>query len=146
MHKTLQVMHTATKQHVSCLLIMAMVLFGITACAGPSQEVQLYDTSLRHYEQALRWQDYDAVVSFHKNAYKALTQEQRKQLRQFKVTSYREVSNVMDPDERHATQLVEIKYYNTDYQIVHDLTLKNQWEYDTKSNHWYLLNPLPAFK
>jgi hypothetical protein len=134
------------KQRIAQFLALATFLLGVTGCAGPSQEVQLYNLSLLSYEQALRWQDYNTVVSFHKNEYKTLTKAKRKYLKQFRVTSYNETSNIMDPDQKHATQVVEIKYYNTDYQIVHDLTLHNQWEYDTKSNHWYLLNPLPAFK
>jgi len=126
--------------------IFIISLFGMAACAGPSQEMQLYNLSLLRYEQALRWQDIDALVSFHKNEYKKLTKEKRKFLKQYRVTSYNEISNIMDPDQKHATQAVEIKYYNTDYQVVHDLTLHNKWEYDTKSNRWYLLNPLPDFK
>ena len=133
-------------QRIPRFIVFAVFLFGITACAGPPEEVQLYNLSLLRYEQALRWQDIDALVSFHKNEYKTLTKQKRKHLKQYRVTSYNEVSNIMAPDQKHATQTVEIKYYNTDYQIVHELTLHNKWEYDTKTNRWYLLNPLPAFK
>ena len=133
-------------QHVRHLFVLAIFLFGVTACASRSDEMQLFDLALLRYEQALRWQDYDVVVSFHKNEYKTLTPEKRKRLKQFRVTSYNVISNTIQPDQRHAIQIVEIKYYNTDYQVVHDLTLQNQWEYDSKANRWYLLNPLPDFK
>lgn len=134
------------RQRMARLFVIVILLFGMTACAGPSQQIQLYNLSLLRYEQALRWRDIDAIISFHKNEYNKITKQKRKYLKQFRVTSYDEVSNIMNPDEKHATQTVEIKYYNTDYQIVHDLTLHNQWEYDTKTNRWYLLNPLPAFR
>lgn len=134
------------KQRILRLSVTIVVLLGMTACAGPSQEMQLYNMSLLRYEQALRWQDYDAVIGFHKNEYNTMIKEKRKRLKQFRVTSYNEISNIMNPDQKHAIQSVEIKYYNTDYQVVHDLTLHNQWEYDTKSSRWYLLNPLPAFR
>jgi 23S rRNA A2030 N6-methylase RlmJ len=134
------------KFFISQHFVFIVFLFGIMACAGPSQQMEQYDASLRSYEQALRWQDYDLLVSFHKNEYKTLTKAKRKRLKQYRVTSYNVISNVMAPDQRHATQIVEIKYYNTDYQVVHDMTLRNRWEYDPKSNHWYLLNPLPDFK
>lgn len=135
-----------TIQRLRYFPVFVVFLCGVIACAGTSDEVELFDASLLHYEQALRWQDYDVVVSFHKNEYKTLTQEKRRWLKQFRVTTYNVISNKMDPDLRHATQIVEIKYYNIDYQVVHDLTLQNQWEYDVKSNRWYLLNPLPDFK
>lgn len=134
------------KLRITHLIVFTLFLFGMAACAGPSEQMQLYDMSLLRYEQAMRWQDYDVMVSFHKTEFKTLTKEKRRRLRQFRVTSYNVVSNIIDPDQRHASQTVEIKYYNTDYQVVHDLTLHNHWEYDPNSNHWYLLNPLPAFK
>ena len=133
-------------QRVRHFFILAIILFGVMACASRSDEMQLFDLALLRYEQALRWQDYDVVVSFHKNEYKTLTPEKRKRLKQYRVTAYNVISNTIQPDQRHAIKIVEIKYYNTDYQVVHDLTLQNQWEYDPKSNRWYLLNPLPDFK
>lgn len=126
--------------------MFAVFVFGLTACAGPSTEMQQYTTANMRYEQALRWQDIDGLVSFHKNEYKSMTKEKRKYLKKFRVTSYNEISNIMNPDQKHAVQTVEIKYYNTDYQIVRDLTLHNRWEYDVKTQRWYLLNPLPDFK
>jgi hypothetical protein len=147
MHRTnFSMIIPVTQQHIYRFLVFSVFLFGLAACAGPSEQMQLFDTSQLSYEQALRWQNYDVLVSFHKNEYKKLTPEKRKYLKQFRVTAYNVISNIIDPDQRHATQIVEIKYYNTDYQVVHDLTLQNQWEYDPKSNHWYLLNPLPDFK
>lgn len=134
------------KQYRNHLVVFALALFGIAACAGPSEQMQLYDASMRSYEQALRWQDFDVVASFHKNEYKKITKQMRTHFRKFKVTSYNVVSNIMNPDQRHANQIIEIKYYNTDYQVVHEMTLQNRWEFDPKSNHWYLLNPLPDFK
>jgi len=141
-----KMINQSTLVRVLRFYVCVVVLFGLSACAGPSQQVQLYNLALMSYEQALRWQDLDALVSFHKNEYKSFTKEKRKHLKLFRVTSYNEVSNIMDPDQKHANQTVEIKYYNTDYQVVHDLTLHNHWEYDMKTNRWYLLNPLPDFK
>lgn len=133
-------------QRFRLFLVFATFLLGIMACASTPDEMELLDLSMHSYAQALRWQDYDVVVSFHKNEYKTLTQEKRRWLKQFRVTSYNVVSSKVEPDRRHATQLVEIKYYNRDYQVVHDMTLHNDWEYDPKSNRWYLLNALPDFK
>ena len=135
-----------TIQQIRHILFYAVFLFGVTACATTPDEMQLFDIALLRYEQALRWQDYDVVVSFHKNEYKTLTSEKRNWLKQYRVTAYNVISSKMDPDRRHAIQIVEIKYYNVDYQVEHGLTLTNQWEYNAKTNRWYLLNPLPDFK
>ncbi|MEJ2361495.1 MAG: hypothetical protein P8Z75_08725 [Gammaproteobacteria bacterium] len=128
------------------LFILAVLLLGLTACAGTSDELQLFNLAQMRYEQALRWQDYQGVVSFHKDAYKHASREGRKRFKQFKVTEYKVVSDVMEPDMRHDTQTVEIHYYNTDYQIVHSMMLRNRWEYNPKTNRWFLLNPMPKFK
>jgi len=116
------------------------------ACAGMSKEMETYQLETRHYEQALRWQDYDAVISFHKDARKNVTSQSLKHLKKYKVTAYKVISSIVSPDMRHADETVEIKYFNSDYQLVRDLTLHNRWEYNAEKKRWYLLNPLPAFK
>ena len=98
------------------------------------------------YERALRWQNYDAVISVHKNERDKLTPEKRKSLKRFRVTAYDEVYRKLENEGMSATQLVEIKYYNDEYAVIKNLTLKNQWEYDKKTKRWSLLNPFPAFK
>lgn len=131
---------------ISHIILMGVFVFGISACAGTSVEVTQYDLAQMRYEQALRWQDYNMVLSFHKNEYKNPNRISRKRFKHFKVTEYKVISNIFTPDMRHATQRVEVRYFNTDYQIVHSMTLINKWEYDPKANIWYLLNPMPVFK
>lgn len=135
-----------TIQQVKKYIVFIVLLSGLTACASSSDELHLLDLSQMHYEKALRWQEYDVLIGFHKNEYQTLTKEKRDRLKQFRVTAYNVISSSVAPDMLHASQVVEIKYYNTDYQVVHNLTLHNEWEFDTKTNRWYLLNPLPDFK
>ena len=127
-------------------LVLGILSLTLGACAGISKEMETYQLETRHYEQALRWQDYDAVISFHKDARKSITPQSLKRLKKYKVTAYKVVSSVVSPDMQHADETVEIKYFNTDYQLVRDLTLQNRWEYDAKQNRWFLINPLPAFR
>jgi hypothetical protein len=127
-------------------LVLGILSLMLGACAGISKEMETYQLETRHYEQALRWQDYDAVISFHKDARKSITPQSLKRLKKYKVTAYKVISNVVSPDMQHADETVEIKYFNTDYQLVRDLTLQNRWEYDAKQNRWFLINPLPAFR
>ena len=118
----------------------------LVACASTQDEMYLLDKSFMAYERALRWQDYDVVIAFHKNEQEKLTVGQRKYLKQFRVTAYNVVFNSVEPDHKHASQVVELKYYKNDSITVRDLTLNNKWEYDDKTQHWYLTNPLPDFK
>ena len=78
-------------------------------------ELALLDKSFLLYEHALRWQDYDLVISFHKNEHEKLTEAKRKQLKKYRVTSYEVVYTKVESDHKSATRVVEIKYYNEDY-------------------------------
>ncbi len=118
----------------------------VASCSTTPEEIELLDKSFTLYEHALRWQDYDLVISFHKNEREKLTEARRKFLKRFRVTSYNVVYNKVEPDNKHALQVVEVKYYNDEYAIVRDVTLNNQWEYDEKANRWHLINDLPAFR
>jgi hypothetical protein len=128
-------------------VILLTVLFSHSvSCATTPDEIELLDKSFVLYEHALRWQDYDIVIGFHKNEQATLTAEKRKQLKKYRVTSYNVVFTKVAPDNKSATQIVEIKYYNDEYSVVRDLTLTNKWVYDPKKMHWQLTNPLPDFK
>lgn len=128
------------------LMLMSLLVLGVAACMGPSAEMTQYNLAQMRYEQALRWQDYNTVLRFHKSAYKNSDKPSRKWFNQFKVTEYKVLSNIISPDMRHVTQRVQIHYFNTDYEIVHSMTLVNKWKYDPKEQVWYLLNPMPEFK
>jgi hypothetical protein len=126
-----------------CLFI---VLSFASACASTPEELALLDKSFLLYEHALRWQDYDLVISFHKNEHEKLTEAKRKQLKKYRVTSYEVVYTKVESDHKSAARVVEIKYYNEDYARVRDLTLNQQWEFDDKKMRWQQTNPLPPFK
>jgi hypothetical protein len=124
-----------------------LTLLLLTACAT-TQDQKMYtlDKSFNAYERALRWQDVDAVIAFHKNEHEKLTVEKRKYLKQFRVTSYNVVFSNVAADGNHASQIIELKYYKNDSMTIHELTINNKWEYDEKTQHWYLTNDLPDFK
>ena len=98
------------------------------------------------YEHALRWQDYDLVISFHKSEHETLTDYKRKQLKKFRITGYNVVYTKVENDNKSAKQVVEIKYYNDEYAVVRDLTVTHLWEYDDEKKRWQLGNPLPDFR
>ena len=118
----------------------------VSACAVTPDELELLDKSFMAYERALRWQDYDLVIGFHKNEQKKLTPEKRKYLKQFRVTGYNVVHSNVEVDNKHAKQIIELKYYNIEVATLKEITVQNQWEYDDKTFRWQLTNDFPDFK
>ena len=124
-----------------------ILLLSVTAaCSVTPEEIEILDKSFLLYEHALRWQDYDVVIAFHKSEREKLTQVKRKQLKKYFVKGYDVVYTKVEPDNIHATQVVEIKYYNDEYAILRDLTVTNKWEYDAEKVRWQITNPLPDFR
>ena len=126
--------------------MLGLVLLFPIACATTPDELELLDKSFTAYERALRWQDYDLIISFHKNEREKLTVEKRKYLKRFRVTGYNVVYSSVEPGNTKANQVIEIKYYDENYATVRDLTISNKWEYDENIKHWQLTNDLPDFK
>jgi len=129
------------------LLMLTFITIFTSSCAISSHEMKEFENSYRLYEKAIRWQDYDLMLGFHKNAKKSeLTAENRKRLKQFKVSGYNILFTRIEPDEQSATQVVEVKYYNQDYNVVREMTLTNKWEWSEKKERWELANPFPDFR
>ncbi len=128
-------------------LLLSFITLLLGSCAFPSQSMKEFDKSFRLYEKAMRWQDYDLVLGFHKNAtQKELSPARRKQLKQFRVSGYNIVLTNIDPDEQHATHVIEVKYYNQDYNVVREMTITNKWEWSEIKERWELTNPFPSFR
>jgi len=128
----------------TAILILPLLL--LMACASTQEQMYALDKSFNAYERALRWQEVDVLVAFHKNEHENLTTEKRKYLKQFRVTSYNVVFSNVEVDGNHANQVIELKYYKKDTITIHELTINNKWEYDEKAQRWYLTNNLPDFK
>ena len=134
-------------QILTNFFILAFITILMSSCAITSEEMKAFDKSYRLYERAIRWQDYDLMLGFHKNAEESeLTEANRKRLKQFRVSGYHILFTTIDPSEQSATQVVEVKYYNQNYNVVREMTLTNLWEWNTKKERWELANPFPDFR
>jgi len=132
---------------ITKLLILAIIAILTSSCAIQSQEMKDFEKSYRLYEKAMRWQDYDLMLGYHKNAKKSeLNEASRKRLKKFRVSGYNVLFMKIEPDEQSATQMIEIKYYNQDYNVVRDMTITNLWEWSEKKERWELANPFPDFR
>jgi len=139
--------HSITSILLFTRITTVMILFSVVAaCATTPDEIKLLDKSFMLYEHALRWQDYDLVIGFHKSEQETLTDVKRRQLKKYRVTGYNVVYTKIEPDNKSAKQVVEIKYYNEEYAVVRDLTVNQNWEYDDEKVRWQINNPLPQFR
>jgi len=129
------------------LFIVGFITILTSSCAVTSEQMRQFSISYRLYEKAIRWQDYDLMLGFHKNASeKEMSEDRRKKLKQYRVSGYNILFTRVNPDEQSATQVVEVKYYNKEYNVVREMTITNKWEWSEDKLRWELANPFPNFR
>ena len=128
-------------------LITVLVLGLMLSACGvlPSDKYDKYKTSSRAYEKALRWGDFYSAYSFHINE-KPLTEKERARFKRIRVSEFELIDNVIDPDEKNARQIIELKYYFEDYQVEKAMTFNLKWEYDEKQKRWLITSPFPELR
>jgi len=128
-------------------LITVLVLGLMLSSCGvlPSDKYNKYEITSRAYEKALRWGDFYSAYSFHVNE-KPLTENERARFKRISVTKFDLIDNFIDPDEKNARQIIELKYYFEDYQVEKDITFNLKWEYDEKQKRWLITSPFPELR
>ena len=130
-------------QRLIALLLLATILGGCASIEERKKSVAL-ETNTRHYENAIRWGDYEAA-----NAYRVQSGAQTpgpESLKHFRVTSCETVNTVLNEDATRATVTMQIKYYDDERMAEETLTDRQNWEYDSGLGQWFLDGPLPAFR
>lgn len=127
------------------LLIALMMLLVLTGCI-PDQLAKARSEAFRQYEIIVRWSQWDAAADFISPEYLAehpITRLEMDRLRLFKVTSYTIRSvNVLE-EGMAATQVVEIKMFNTNRGLERTVIDEQMWRWDESSQRWRLHSPLP---
>lgn len=127
------------------LTLIVLSSFGtLTSCAVSPDPMQMLDSSVRSYERAIRWGDFQRAKSFHKNS-PVLSDLERRRLQFYRITGY-DVMQHSTPDEFNSHMLVEIKYYKNDMPVIKSVMQKLHWKRDKDSKVWYLDTPFPNFK
>ena len=122
------------------LLVLALVL----GCQSVPKRMEALDDTLRVYDQAVRWGRIETVYAFQRPE-QTQAVEIPERFRRIRVTAYDVIQPPLLSDERHCTQVAEIKYYDTDYAREQTLVDRQRWEYDEVDKRWYLLSGPPAF-
>jgi hypothetical protein len=121
------------------------VAFGLSACI-PSQLEKSRSEAFRQYEIIVRWSQWDAAADFISPEFLAenpISRLELDRLRLFKVSQYTIRSvNVLD-EGMTATQVVEIKMFNSTQGTERSIIDEQLWRFDESSQRWRLHSPLP---
>jgi len=125
------------------LWLLLPVLF-LSACATTSGRLDDLDRTLKNYDRAIRWGQFDAAYSFRK--WEPNTQPAApKSLQNLRVTQYKVLSTDLSIDKQSYTQVVKISYYLLDSPRERQTTDRQKWEYDEEQKRWWLASEIPAF-
>jgi len=109
-----------------------------------SKKTITLDTATRHYEQAIRWGEYQLADSFRRQSTTSAADMAR--LKDVKVTSYETVRTTESADRTEVQIDVVIRYYKESTMKVVTITDHQSWQYDPVSKSWHITSPMPAFK
>lgn len=126
------------------LLLLAALL--LAACAHSADKMQVLDNSLRAYERAVRWSEWQTLSHFYKTDTRAVLAAEQRAPDTFRVTGYDVLRRDLSADEKGLTQEVRITYYRTDNMIERSILNTQKWHYDAATNLWFLTSPPPVLK
>ncbi len=130
------------RQSVICIgLLISLSLAG---CVSVPEELETLDTTLKNYEKAMLWSEYDYILSSHKG--QNISPREHERLKSIKVTSYDVLKSKLLPSGKTFVQLLELKYYNRSYGVVQSIRTDQEWVYEEARGAWVLVTPFPDFK
>lgn len=124
------------------LWLLVALLLG--ACATSGQREDALNRTLRQYEKAVRWVQFDAVYAYHRWS-EGGQPAPPAALRNVRVTRYHVNNSQLSDDALHYHQTVTIHYYLLDSPRERSIVQRQQWEYDPGQKRWLQTGPPPAF-
>ena len=121
-----------------------LLLLSLGGCASVPEELEQLDTTLKNYEKAMLWSEYDYILTTHVG--QKMSQQEHENLSAIKVTSYDVIKSKLLPGGKKFVQLIDMKYYNRSYGVVRSVRVEQEWVYEPERNAWVLLTPFPEFK
>jgi hypothetical protein len=122
-----------------------LLLLCLAGCIPPQLE-KTRSEAFRQYEIIVRWSQWDAAADFIAPEYLVehpISRLQMDRLRLFKVTQYTIRSVNVIEDGLAATQVVEIKLFNTNQGLERTIIDEQMWRWDESTQRWRLYSPLP---
>ena len=121
--------------------LLALLLGG---CATTSDRMYQLDTTLRAYENALRWSNFDLAYSFQRPDLVASGHPRPRA--GIRVSAYEVINQQPDKDGLQVAQTVQIRYYHLDSARERSLIDRQRWAYAPEHKRWFLASSPPAFE
>jgi hypothetical protein len=126
------------------LLAVLMVSVG-AGCVSSMRKMSRLEDTLRSYETAIRWSDFDAASRFQAADAAPQPTVDYDRLADVKVTAYEVRESGVSEDKSEATQTVGIEYYDVNTMRQFSVIDRQTWTYDEKRKRWLLKSGLPPF-
>lgn len=118
---------------------LGLVIMLLGGCATKGDMMDNLNKTLRGYEKAVRWGEFEAVYSY----YKWENDEEPEipaNMENIRVTKYEPSRQKFDQKNRIMKQMVTLRYYNTDDLRERSLKHRHEWKYFPKLKRWYLIS------
>ena len=126
---------------MTSILLLSFFLL-LTGCAGENKKSRSFESTMRAYEQIIRWGDLEKANEFLKEPAE-FSAKRHNHLKKIQVNGYYVLSRTTTKEG--LDQVVEIKYTKDASVVVRTLTDVQKWVYD-KEERWYLDSKIPEFK
>jgi len=128
---------------VAVWLFTALTLAVIFGCAAHREDV--FQKSVRAYNKALKWQEYEKagvfVADSHKDRFQKETAELEKD--RLKIVDYEIVHSTVDKDESSGSSTVKLEYYWEREGKLLRAVLNEKWVYE--DGKWKIVPDLDEF-
>lgn len=124
---------------VMALLVMLITPLLLGGCATTNDTMDDLNKTLRGYEKAIRWAEYEAAYSFHKwedDAEPSIPAD----IENIRVTHFETVGEKFNQKEMTMKRTVKLRYYNVNHQREKALKFPQEWKYFKESKRWYLIS------
>jgi hypothetical protein len=131
------------------LLLLLAVFIALTACATRESIREDFENSYTHYNDSLRWREFDKAVLFTPLSLREKFKARVKAAKDVIIVDYRIVDLYYDAEKGEANVKVEIDYYTLALNTVKTVMDNQKWIYQKDqdgSNQWRLVSLLPQFK
>ncbi len=129
-------------KNVTSILLLSFFLL-LSGCAGENKKSRSFESTMRAYEQVIRWGDLEKANEFLKEPAE-FSAKRHNNLKKIQVNGYYVLSRTTTKEG--LDQVVEIKYTKDASVVVRTLTDVQKWVYDEEDKRWYLDSKIPEFK
>ncbi|MGR8919304.1 MAG: hypothetical protein ACU85V_06780 [Gammaproteobacteria bacterium] len=129
------------------VLVCALTL---AACSGmPSVKRESrsnkFEAAVKTYTKLMRWGYFDEAAKYVRSRDGAPIEVDLARISSFRVSAYRNVSQLMADSGEEGRVVAMIDYYQIDSGVIRTLRDEQLWWYDEETKRWHLGSPLPAF-